>query len=144
MGEALIKGFISSGVSSTAKIRASVRSKERKLAMEALGIKAFGNALKGGAAALAAESDILFLGVCPTEPQPRFPKEPSSFSVLPVQGPVQVLGVQGTCWFVPRKVCVLIHPIHKNCPHGRCLILLEGVVRWARREHDGICGLAIA
>ena len=40
MGEALIRGFIQSGVSSAANLSASVRSEERQRAMQQLGIQA--------------------------------------------------------------------------------------------------------
>ena len=63
MGEALIRGFLSSGVASSRSLCASVRSEERRLAMEALGLRVFGNALHGGAAEVAAASDVIFLGV---------------------------------------------------------------------------------
>lgn len=39
MGEALIRGFLSSGVSSSEKICASVRSQERKSTMEGIGLQ---------------------------------------------------------------------------------------------------------
>ena len=42
MGEALIRGFIQSGVSSAANLSASVRSEERQRAMQQLGIQARG------------------------------------------------------------------------------------------------------
>ena len=64
MGEALIRGFVSSGVSSAGKIAASVRSIERQKAMARIGVQTFGNALEGGAAAIA-KSDIIVLGVRP-------------------------------------------------------------------------------
>jgi hypothetical protein len=40
MGEALIRGFIQSGVSSAGNLSASVRSEERQRAMQQLGIQA--------------------------------------------------------------------------------------------------------
>ena len=64
MGEALIRGFVSSGVSTADRISASVRSAERKKAMGALGVLTVGNALEGGAADIA-KSDIIVLGVRP-------------------------------------------------------------------------------
>ena len=63
MGEALIKGFCKSGVSSVEQISASVRSFDRQRALRALGLRVYGNALDGGAADLAANSEIIFLGV---------------------------------------------------------------------------------
>lgn len=66
MGEALIKGFCKSGVSSVEQISASVRSFDRQRALRALGLRVYGNALDGGAADLAANSEIIFLGVSPT------------------------------------------------------------------------------
>ncbi|KAK9821768.1 hypothetical protein WJX81_006988 [Elliptochloris bilobata] len=65
MGEALIRGFIQSGVSTAANLSASVRSEERQRAMQQLGIQVFGNALLGGAEALCEASDIIVLGVKP-------------------------------------------------------------------------------
>ena len=62
MGEALIRGFVSSGVSTSDRISASVRSSARASAMRNLGVAVFGNALEGGAADIAA-SDIVVLGV---------------------------------------------------------------------------------
>lgn len=63
MGEALIRGFTRSGVSTWEQICASVKSKERQSALSAMGLRVYGNALNGGAADLAANSDIIFLGV---------------------------------------------------------------------------------
>ena len=63
MGEALIRGFCKSGVSSVEQISASVRSFDRQRALSALGLRVYGNALEGGAADLAANSEIIFLGV---------------------------------------------------------------------------------
>ena len=65
MGEALIRGFTRSGVSTWEQICASVKSKERQSALSAMGLRVYGNALNGGAADLAANSDIIFLGVSP-------------------------------------------------------------------------------
>ena len=66
MGEALIRGFCKSGVSSVEQISASVRSFDRQRALSALGLRVYGNALDGGAADLAANSEIIFLGVSKT------------------------------------------------------------------------------
>ncbi len=63
MGEALIRGFCKSGVSSVEQISASVRSFDRQRALSSLGLRVYGNALEGGAADLAANSEIIFLGV---------------------------------------------------------------------------------
>lgn len=63
MGEALIRGFCKSGVSSVEQISASVRSFDRQRALSNLGLRVYGNALEGGAADLAANSEIIFLGV---------------------------------------------------------------------------------
>lgn len=65
MGEALIRGFCKSGVSSVEQISASVRSFDRQRALSNLGLRVYGNALEGGAADLAANSEIIFLGVKP-------------------------------------------------------------------------------
>jgi pyrroline-5-carboxylate reductase len=66
MGEALIRGFLSSGLSSAGRISAAVRSFERREILEQLGIGAvFGDAVEGGAAEVAKFSDIIFLGVKP-------------------------------------------------------------------------------
>ena len=62
MGEALIRGFVRSGVSTADKLSASVRSSARAKVMRSLGVTVFGNALEGGAAGIAA-SDIVVLGV---------------------------------------------------------------------------------
>lgn len=62
MGEALIRGFVSSGVSTADKIAASVRSTERQKAMALIGVQTYGNALEGGAVDIA-KSDIIVLGV---------------------------------------------------------------------------------
>ena len=63
MGEALIRGFIATGVSRPEKICASVRSSARREVMEGIGITACENALEGGAAQVAKKSDIIFLAV---------------------------------------------------------------------------------
>ena len=63
MGEALIRGFCKSGVSSSEQICASVRSFDRQRALSALGLRVYGDALSDGAADLAANSEIIFLGV---------------------------------------------------------------------------------
>lgn len=66
MGEALIRGFCKSGVSSVEQISASVRRFDRQRALSAMGLRVYGDALEGGAADLAANSEIIFLGVsCP-------------------------------------------------------------------------------
>jgi len=64
MGEALIRGFIATGVSTPDKICACVRSESRQQALEPLGITTYGSALGKGAAKLAQNSDIIFLAVC--------------------------------------------------------------------------------
>ena len=63
MGEALIRGFLSSGVSVPNNISASVRNAERQRVLSMLGIQVFGSATDGGAAEIAASSDIIILGV---------------------------------------------------------------------------------
>ena len=63
MGEALIRGFIGTGVSRPDRICASVRSADRQQALAPLGISVFGNAVQEGAASVAAASDIIFLAV---------------------------------------------------------------------------------
>ncbi|KAK9841735.1 hypothetical protein WJX74_011101 [Apatococcus lobatus] len=65
MGEALIRGFLASGVSVPSNISASVRNAERQRALSMLGIQIFGSATDGGAAEIAANSDIIILGVKP-------------------------------------------------------------------------------
>mmetsp|Transcript_609 Transcript_609/g.1754 ORF Transcript_609/g.1754 Transcript_609/m.1754 type:complete len:374 (-) Transcript_609:599-1720(-) len=65
MGEAMMRGFTSSGVSSADRMSASVRSSERQKKMTSLGFRVFPDALKGGAEQLAANNDIIFLGVKP-------------------------------------------------------------------------------
>lgn len=63
MGEALIRGFCKSGVSSYEQISASVRSRDRQKALKRLGLRVYGDAAQGGAAEIAANSEIIFLGV---------------------------------------------------------------------------------
>ncbi len=63
MGEALIRGFLASGVSVASKVSASVRNAERQRVLNGLGIRTFGNANDGGAAEIAASSDIIIVGV---------------------------------------------------------------------------------
>lgn len=58
-----MRGFTSSGVSSADRMSASVRSSERQKKMTSLGFRVFPDALKGGAEQLAANNDIIFLGV---------------------------------------------------------------------------------
>lgn len=65
MGEALIRGFIATGVSSPDRICASVRSEPRQQALAQLGINVYGSALGEGAALVAENSDIIFLAVRP-------------------------------------------------------------------------------
>ena len=63
MGEALIRGFISSRISSAGKIAVCVKTMERVDALQRLGIGSiFGDATEGGAADVAAFSSIIFLG----------------------------------------------------------------------------------
>lgn len=69
MGEALIRGFCKSGVSSVEQISASVRSFERQRALSSLGLRVYGNALEGGAADIAANSEIIFLGASAIHPR---------------------------------------------------------------------------
>ena len=45
------------------QISASVRSSDRQRALSKLGLRVYGDALEGGAADLAANSEIIFLGV---------------------------------------------------------------------------------
>lgn len=63
MGEALIRGFLATGVSKAHKICASVRSESRQQALSLLNITLFGDALNEGAAQVAQNSDIIFLAV---------------------------------------------------------------------------------
>ena len=63
MGEALIRGFLATGVSRSDKICASVRSEGRQKALNALNITVYGDALGEGASLVAENSDIIFLGV---------------------------------------------------------------------------------
>lgn len=63
MGEAMMRGFTTSGVSSADRMSASVRSSERQKTMTSLGFRVFPDALKGGTEELAANNDIIFLGV---------------------------------------------------------------------------------
>ena len=69
MGEALIRGFITSGVSCANRISASVRNAERQRVLGMMGIQVFGSATDGGAAEIAANSDIIFVGVSLCEEQ---------------------------------------------------------------------------
>ena len=63
MGEALIRGFLASGVSIPSNLSASVRNAERQRSLSMLGIQIFGSATDGGAAEIAANSDIIIIGV---------------------------------------------------------------------------------
>ena len=63
MSEAMIRGFIASGLFGPEDIMASVRSAERWQAMESLGVQPVGDALRGGAAEIAASCDTIILGV---------------------------------------------------------------------------------
>ncbi|KAL6773764.1 hypothetical protein ACKKBG_A22395 [Auxenochlorella protothecoides x Auxenochlorella symbiontica] len=67
MGEAMIRGFLESGVSHPSRLSASVRSSARATALSRLGVtRVFQDAVKsGGAAALAASARVIFLGVKP-------------------------------------------------------------------------------
>ena len=65
MGEALIRGFVATGVSRPDKISASVRSKSRQQALQPLDITVYGDALQEGASQVAQNSDIIFLAVRP-------------------------------------------------------------------------------
>ena len=58
-----MRGFTTSGVSSADRLSASVRSSERQKTMTSLGFRVYPDALKGGAEELAANNDIIFLGV---------------------------------------------------------------------------------
>ena len=64
MSEALIRGFIASGICGPENVMASVRSSARWQAMKSLGVQPVGDALRGGAAEIAASCDIILLGVC--------------------------------------------------------------------------------
>ena len=93
MGEALIRGFCKSGVSSVEQISASVRSFDRQRALSNLGLPVYGNALEGGAADLAANSEIIFLGV-------------SCVIMLIAQTePVQIMAAELTLC-LPRYMCL--------------------------------------
>ena len=63
MGEALIRGFVATGVSRPDKICASVRSESRQQALKPLNIAVYGDALRDGASLVAQNSDIIFLAV---------------------------------------------------------------------------------
>ena len=66
MGEALARGIVGSGVLSASDITASVRTPGRRAILEAFGAAVVGDAVSsGGAAAVAAASDVLILGVKP-------------------------------------------------------------------------------
>jgi pyrroline-5-carboxylate reductase len=65
MGEALIRGFCASGISSADRLSASVRSSERQKKMTSLGVRVFQDATRGGAKELASNNDIIVLGVKP-------------------------------------------------------------------------------
>lgn len=63
VGEAMIRGFCASGISSADRLSASVRSSERQKKMTSLGVRVFQDATRGGAKELAANNDIIVLGV---------------------------------------------------------------------------------
>jgi len=66
MGEALIRGFLQSGVSSPGRICASVATFERKELLGSLGVgNVFDDAIQGGADEVAKFSDVIILGVKP-------------------------------------------------------------------------------
>lgn len=66
MGEALIRGFLSSGVSTPGRICASVATLERRELLQSIGIgNVFEEATSGGAAEVANCSDVILLGVKP-------------------------------------------------------------------------------
>ena len=71
MGEALIRGFINSGISSPGRISCSVDAIERRQLYEGMGVgNVFDAAELGGAAGVAANSDIVVLAVKPQVIQP--------------------------------------------------------------------------
>ena len=66
MGEALIRGFVAAGVCSPDTMVASTRSAERRANLASMGVLTVGDAVfENGAAEVAANSDIIFLGVRP-------------------------------------------------------------------------------
>jgi pyrroline-5-carboxylate reductase len=71
MGEAMIRGFISSGISSPGRISCSVNTLERRQLLENLGVgNIFDDAEMGGAAGVAENSEVIVLGVKPQAIQP--------------------------------------------------------------------------
>lgn len=67
MGEALLRGFLNAGCVLPSEISASVRSQGRKTALAALGVDSLhGDALHGGAAEVAAASDVIIVAVKPS------------------------------------------------------------------------------
>ncbi|GAB4814926.1 hypothetical protein N2152v2_001972 [Parachlorella kessleri] len=71
MGEALIRGFINSGISSPGRISCSVDALERRQLYEGMGVgNVFDAAELGGAAGVAANSDIVVLAIKPQVIQP--------------------------------------------------------------------------
>ena len=66
MGEALLRGLLDSGCLAPADVSASVRTESRQVAIKSLGVDAVhGDALTGGAAAVAAASDVIIVAVKP-------------------------------------------------------------------------------
>jgi pyrroline-5-carboxylate reductase len=66
MGEALIRGFLDAGVTTPGRICASVATFERQEKLQGLGIgNIFEDATESGAASIAQNSDVIFLGVKP-------------------------------------------------------------------------------
>ena len=66
MGEALIRGFLDAGAATPGRICASVATFERRERLQGLGIgNIFEDAKEGGAASIAQNSDVIFLGVKP-------------------------------------------------------------------------------
>ena len=63
-----MRGFIRAGVVAEGDLCASVRSPEREAAISAMGVRTFPDARHGGAEAVAANSDIVFLAVRATLP----------------------------------------------------------------------------
>jgi len=71
MGEALIRGFLKSGVSSAERICASVATLERGELLSSLGIgNVFDDVIHGGAQDVASFSDIIIVGVKPQTMSP--------------------------------------------------------------------------
>ena len=130
MSEALIRGFIASGICAPEDIIASVRSTARWQAMESLGVQPVGDALRGGAAEVAARSDTILLGVCTLQ---VLNFHPSARSGLAVGLASQISGAPpASCCLLLRKEgqSTLVRPQHEIKPGRAAATQATGQQSW--------------